>query len=174
MPETTAATRQRGPSREFCEKTIKRILRTEVLEKGRNTQFRNAMDFMGYFESLYPSTPGLTKQVQRAVKALDLPKDDKGFYMIDKTGAQLAEEKEMKALSDKCHGELVDLSGCDTLLLRLDEPGRKYLSHLLLHSTTFADKLETVVETGNGLVLYTRYRERLMILLKNVLFKDKT
>ena len=63
---------RRSPSREACEKTIKRILMTEVLENGRNKHFKSAADFMNYFESLYPASDALTKQVQRAVKALDI------------------------------------------------------------------------------------------------------
>lgn len=43
----------------------RRILMTEVLEKGKNEHFRTAADFMKYFESLYPASDALTKQVQR-------------------------------------------------------------------------------------------------------------
>jgi hypothetical protein len=164
---------RRSPSRADCEKMIKRILRTEVLEKGRNTQFRNAMDFMNYFESLYPASPGLTKQVQRAVKALDIPKDENGFFIINKTGAQMAEEQEIRALGDKFHVDAVDLSGCESVFLTVPEACRRYLCHLLLTSITFSEKLVTVVETGNGLLLYTKQRDKLMSALQNVLFKDR-
>ena len=72
-----STTLRRNPSREACEGEIKRILMTEVLENGGNYHFRTAADFMDYFESLYPKSDALTKQVQRAVKALNMPKDDK-------------------------------------------------------------------------------------------------
>ena len=49
--ETENSTRK-NPSRETCQKIIKRILVTEVLEKGCNEHFRQASDFMGYFQSL--------------------------------------------------------------------------------------------------------------------------
>ena len=173
MDEQTDSRIRRSPSRMECEKMIKRILRTEVLEKGRNTPFRNAMDFMNYFESLYPASPGLTKQVQRAVRSLDIPKDERGFFIIDKTGAQMAEENEIRALGEKYHVDATDLNGCETIFLTVPEACRKYLANLLLTSITFSDKLVTIVETGNGLILYTRNRERLMILLQNVLFKDR-
>ena len=55
---------RKNPSRETCENTIKRILMTEVLQNGVNRHFRNAADFMNYFESLYPASDALTKQVQ--------------------------------------------------------------------------------------------------------------
>ena len=70
-----STTLRRNPSREACEGEIKRILMTEVLENGGNYHFRTAADFMDYFESLYPKSDALTKQVQRAVKALNMPKD---------------------------------------------------------------------------------------------------
>ena len=74
-------TLRKNPSREACEKVIKRILMTEVLEHGSNKHFRFASDFMNYFESLYPASDALTKQVQRAVKAMDMPKDENGYYI---------------------------------------------------------------------------------------------
>ena len=64
---------RKNPSRETCEGIIKRILMTEVLEHGGNRHFHSASDFMGYFESLYPASDALTKQVQRAIKALNMP-----------------------------------------------------------------------------------------------------
>lgn len=54
----TENTTRKNPSRETCQKIIKRILVTEVLEKGCNEHFRQASDFMGYFQSLYPASDG--------------------------------------------------------------------------------------------------------------------
>ena len=73
----TENTTRKNPSRETCQKIIKRILVTEVLEKGCNEHFRQASDFMGYFQSLYPASDALTKQVQRAIKAMDMPRDER-------------------------------------------------------------------------------------------------
>ena len=87
---------RKNPSREACEGIIKRILMTEILEKGKNEHFRTAADFMSYFESLYPASDALTKQVQRAVKAMDMPKDDTGYFIPNKTTEQLAEEKNLR------------------------------------------------------------------------------
>lgn len=163
----------KNPSREACEKIIKRILVTEVLEKGRNTQFRNAASFMGYFESLYPASPGLTKQVQRAVKAMDLPKDENGYYMINKTGSQVTEDKEMRSLCEKYDARLLDLSDTECVFLKLLSPAaRSYLSEQLLKSKTFSDKIITITESANGLILYTRQKQRLMSNLKNTLLPD--
>ena len=65
--EAKSPSLRKNPSRETCEGIIRRILMTEVLEKGKNEHFRTAADFMKYFESLYPASDALTKQVQRAI-----------------------------------------------------------------------------------------------------------
>ena len=85
-------TLRKNPSRETCEGIIKRILITEVLEHGRNKHFKGASDFMNYFESLYPASDALTKQVQRAIKAMDMPKDEHGFLIVNKTTDQFEKE----------------------------------------------------------------------------------
>ena len=59
---------RKNPSRETCESIIRRILMTELTQNGKNRHFRKAADFMSYFESLYPASDALTKQVQRAVQ----------------------------------------------------------------------------------------------------------
>ena len=64
---------RKNPSRKECEKAIRRILITEILENGKNKHFRMATDFITYFEALYPASDSLTKQVQRAVKAMNMP-----------------------------------------------------------------------------------------------------
>lgn len=168
MPDTELNSRK-NPSREACEKIIRRILVTEVLEKGRNTQFRNAASFMNYFESLYPASPGLTKQVQRAVRAMDLPKDEHGYYLINKTGSQVAEDKEMRSLCEKYQVTLDDLTDCEQIFLKVHESCRSYLMDLLLESRTFSDKIVTILPTGNGLILYTRQKQRLLTNIKNTL-----
>ena len=66
---------RKNPSRETCESIIRRILMTELTQNGKNRHFRKATDFMSYFESLYPASDALTKQVQRAVQSLHMPKD---------------------------------------------------------------------------------------------------
>lgn len=162
----------KNPSREACEKIIRRILVTEVLEKGRNTQFKNAASFMNYFESLYPASPGLTKQVQRAVKAMDLPKDENGYYLINKTGSQVAEDKEMKALCEKYQVTMKDLSECEQIFLKVHPDCRTYLMQQLLSSKTFSDKLVTIAETGNGLILYTTQKQRLLTNLQHTLLSQ--
>ena len=85
----------KNPSRKECEKIIRRILITEILENGKNKHFRMATDFTKYFESLYPASESLTKQIQRAVKSMDMPKDEDGFFIVDRTVKQVEKEKNL-------------------------------------------------------------------------------
>ncbi len=43
---------------------------------------------MKYFESLYPASDALTKQVQRAIRSLNMPKDELGYFIPNKTAEQ--------------------------------------------------------------------------------------
>ena len=87
---------RKNPSRETCESIIRRILMTELTQNGKNRHFRKAADFMSYFESLYPASDALTKQVQRAVQSLHMPKDADGFFIVDKTAAQVEQDLQMQ------------------------------------------------------------------------------
>ena len=101
---------RKNPSREVCEQIIRRILFTELSEHGKNSHFKQASDFMGYFESLYPASDGLTKQVQRAVRALQMPKDENGYFIPNKTALQLKQEQELSRLFQQSSSSLQDLS----------------------------------------------------------------
>ena len=99
--EAKSPSLRKNPSRETCEGIIRRILMTEVLEKGKNEHFRTAADFMKYFESLYPASDALTKQVQRAIRSLNMPKDELGYFIPNKTAEQLAQEQELTYIFKK-------------------------------------------------------------------------
>ena len=59
---------RKNPSREACESMIKRILMTEVLQNGANLHFKNATDFLPYFESLYHKVHPLYPQTKSAIQ----------------------------------------------------------------------------------------------------------
>lgn len=160
---------KKNPSRVTCEETIKRILMTEVLENGKNTHFRNSTDFMGYFESLYPTGDALTKQVQRAIKALDMPKDENGFYIINKTNAQVEEDRELTHLLKKTQATISSLDECETLFVKADPSYRDYLMKLLSDSETFRDKYTTILPTNNGLIFYTENKAALLVLIESLM-----
>lgn len=161
-------TLRKNPSRETCEGIIKRILMTEVLENGSNKHFRFASDFMNYFESLYPASDALTKQVQRAIKALDMPKDERGYYIVNKTAAQLENEKEITHLLKTANVSVHPMEQVDTVFLSVNSYMKSYLTHLIETTETFQGKYITIVETSNGLLIYTENKSQLLTLLNSL------
>lgn len=163
-----SSTLRKNPSRETCENTIKRILMTEVLEHGKNEHFRTAADFMDYFESLYPASDALNKQVQRAVKALDMPKDEKGYFIVNKTAAQLSQEQHIRHMFELGQVSVDPMEDYDTVFLSMDTHIRSYLLHILETSETFHGKYLTILETNNGLIIFTKNKNQLLILLNSL------
>ena len=163
-----STTLRKNPSREACENIIKRILMTEVLEHGRNKHFRFASDFMSYFESLYPASDALTKQVQRAIKSMDMPKDEQGYYIVNKTSSQLENEKEISHLLKNANVSIHPMENIETVFLSVNSYMKSYLIHLLETTETFQGKYITIVETSNGLLIYTENKNQLLILLNSL------
>lgn len=162
---------RKNPSRESCEGIIKRILMTEILEKGKNEHFRTAADFMSYFESLYPASDALTKQVQRAVKSLDMPKDEFGYFIPNKTSEQLSHEKELQYLFQKADATVCSLEECKPVFLQTNPALISYLSHVLMTSSLFEGKFVTLQETVNGIILYSKNPSQLEILLNSLIVR---
>lgn len=159
---------RKNPSREACEKTIRRILITETLEHGSNRHFRSAADFMSYFESLYPASDALTKQVQRAIKAMDMPKDEQGYFIVNKTASQLEQENEIRHLFGVSEVLVDPMDNYDTVFVSAEAYARPYLIHLFESSESFRDKYLTIVESSNGLIIYTKSKNQLLILLNSL------
>lgn len=160
---------RKNPSRQECETVIKRILVTEVLTKGRNEQFRSASDFMSYFESLYPASDSLTKQVQRAIKAMELPKDEHGYLIVNKTKEQLEEEKDLAYLLNRSNAYLTDLTDCEPVLLHCCKDDAAYLLTLVTKCLGLQDKYETVLQTSDGILFYTKQRNQLETYLNSLI-----
>lgn len=160
---------KKNPSRETCENIIRRILMTEVLEKGNNTHFRQAADFMAYFESLYPASDGLTKQVQRAIKAMDMPKDEQGYFIINKTREQLAQEAELKHLIKQGNFTLNPMEHYETIFLEAPTDCLDYLIHKLSNWELMKDKYITMVKTCNGILIYTKDKSKLLVLINSIM-----
>lgn len=154
-----------NPSRSTCESTIRRILMTEFLQNGKNIHFKNAMDFMSYFESLYPAGPSLTKQIQRAIKSMNLAKDENGFFLIDKTKEQVEEDKELKSLFKKTNASLCDLNSYETVFLKTDPTYRSSLLLFIEQSSSFENKYLTLIECSNGILFLTNQKDALLPLL---------
>lgn len=164
-------TLRKNPSREACEGIIKRILMTEILEKGKNEHFRTASDFMNYFESLYPASDALTKQVQRAVKSLNMPKDEFGYFIPNKTADQLNEEKEIQNLFQKAGAVVYSMEDYKPLFLETDSAAASYLLHVISDSPIFDGKFLTAHVAENGIVFYTKNPSQLEILLNSLIVR---
>ncbi len=159
---------KKNPSRAECEKAIRRILITEILENGKNKHFRMATDFITYFEALYPASESLTKQVQRAVKAMNMPKDADGYFIIDRTPEQVAQDRELHTLLSQAQAQIVSLDECETLFLSMDPDFRDFVSYRISKSDTLRDKYVTIQQTSNGLLIYTRDKKKLEQLLQRL------
>ena len=161
-------TLRKNPSRETCEGIIKRILITEVLEHGSNRHFKTASDFMNYFESLYPASDALTKQVQRAIKAMDMPKDDRGFLIVNKTTDQFKQEKELTNLFQQANVTIHPMDQIETIFLSAAPYARTHMIHLLETSDIFRDKYLIISNASNGLLIYTEDKNRLLGILNSL------
>ena len=159
---------RRNPSRETCETAIKRILMTEVLQNGGNLHFKSASDFMSYFESLYTPSDALTKQVQRAIKALDMPKDEKGYFIVNKTVNQFEQEKEITGAFEIANVKVNPMDNVETVFLSSAPHMRSYIIHLIQSSETFSGKYITMLETSDGIIIYTQNKSQLLILLNSL------
>lgn len=165
---------RKNPSRETCENIIRRILTAEVSEKGKNESFRSASDFMNYFESLYPASDGLTKQVQRAIRSLNMPKDEKGYFIPNKTVEEVAQERELRHLFSFAKAEAVPLPGnVQTLLVKMDRQATLSMASGLLNmiasSPLFDGAYITAHEVVNGILFYTTDAEKLEVLINSLI-----
>ena len=145
-----------NPSRKTCEEIIRRILSTENKENGSNIHFKTAMDFMSYFESLYPPGPGLVKQVQRAIKSMDLAKDENGYFILGKTKEEFSLEKEISSFMNKCEASVCDSeTPFEVVILKTSEMGRSYLAELISESDYLSSLYISLIVSVNGLVFFT-------------------
>ncbi len=169
MNETNKSALKKNPSRVECENIIRRILMTEVLEKGTNAHFKTASDFLKYFQSLYPASDSLTKQVQRAVKSLNMPKDEKGYFIINKTESQLSQDREISYLLKKTCAIIKPFEEYETLFLETNPTYKDYLYEIISKSDTFSEKVITIMNTSNGLLFFTNNKQQLEILINSLI-----
>ena len=160
---------RKNPSREACESMIKRILMTEVLQNGANLHFKNATDFLPYFESLYPASDSLTKQVQRAVKSMQLPKDEHGFFLINKTPKQFEQDQEIKQIFAKSVVSIEFVETGSPIFLKATSSLCPYILELLRTSQTLQDKILTMLPTYNGILIYSNEPKQLEKILSSYL-----
>lgn len=152
---------KKNPSRKECEEIITRILNAEITERGRNMQFRNSRDFLPYFESLYPASDSLTKQVQRALRNLSLAKDSSGFLIINKNAKQIQRDSEItRILSSNTAPVLFQAS--TPVFLEMESPMKEYMYELLSKPNALSSLYTTVLSSSNGLLFYSENAELLL------------
>ena len=159
----------RNPTRQECEEQVRRTLMTENLRHGGNHHFKSAKDFMPIFEALYPASPSLVKQVQRAVKAMNMPKDSNGFFLVDKTKFQMEQDTELSNLLKKSDASVCELGSYDTVLITLEDHYKDYIFQLVSESSTLSGKFVTAIKTSNGIFFLTENKALLLSFLEDLL-----
>ena len=167
MPENSKPIKK-NPSRSSCEKVIERILMTEILEKGRNQQFKTAADFMPFFESLYPASPSLNKQVQRAIQAMALPKDKHGFFVINKSEAQLEEDNEIGHMLTRGSASVSNIEA-EMLFLKIAPDSINYTFDLIQKSESFNGLYFTMLKSSDGILFLTADKQSLTVLIESLM-----
>ena len=140
---------------------------TELTQNGKNRHFRKAADFMSYFESLYPASDALTKQVQRAVQSLHMPRMPMDFYCGQDscTGGTGTMPWEIIC---RCNVSLHPMEQVETVFLSVPSHMQELLLHTFEQSDLFAGQILTIVRTCNGLLIYTEDKKQLLSLLNRL------
>lgn len=170
MTPSSLGSLHKNPSRKSCEQTIKKILTREFEEYGENHHFKQASDFMIYFESLHPASASLTKQVQRAVSSLNLPRDENGYFIINKTAEEYKAEQELSRLLQESF--YISLDSCTPVLLKTEDWKCQHVIHLMKASAEFQKLYVTITETNNGILIYTKTPEKLISFLSEFAAED--
>ena len=82
---------------------------------------------------------------------------------------QFEQEKEISQLFSQAHVQVNPMENIETIFLKSDVHMRSYLIHTLETSLTFQGKFVTLVETANGVLIYTENKNQLLILLESLL-----
>ena len=160
--------KKKTPSRAECEAIIRKILTTEAEARTVNSTFKRPSDFMGYFESLYPPSAALTKQVQRAITALDMARDSKGYYIINKSKEQSNQDNDIRRLLTEAAYEVDTLDSDRPLFLKIDGAYVDFVIHKLQNSITLKPHITTMIPCYNGVMIYTKDKEKLAELLNSL------
>lgn len=172
MPEEFSSfrpTKKRTPSRAECEAIIKKILTTEAQARTVNSTFKRPSDFMGYFESLYPPSAALTKQVQRAIAALDMARDSKGYYIINKSKEQSNQDNDIRRLLTEAQYSVDPLETDSTVFLKIEGSFVDFVLHKLSDSITMKPYITTMVPCYNGILIYTKDKEKVIELFNSLI-----
>ena len=160
--------KKRTPSRAECEAIIKKILLTEAESRTVNSTFKKPADFMGFFESLYPPSAALTKQVQRAIKSLDMAKDKDGYYILNKSQEQSNQDNALKALLTEADYYVDSLDNSENLFIRLGSEYVDFILHKLADSITLKPYIITMIPCYNGIIIVTYNKKEVIDILNGL------
>ena len=161
-------TKKKTPSRAECEAIIRKILTTEAQARTVNSTFKRPSDFMGYFESLYPPSGALTKQVQRAIAAMDMARDGKGYYIINKTKEQSNQDNDIRNLLTEAGYSVDPLDEDRCVFVKFEGSYVDFVLHKLEDSITLQPYITTMVPCYNGIMIYTKDKDKLIELLNSL------
>lgn len=160
--------KKRTPSRAECERIIKKILQRETESRTVNSTFKRPADFMNFFESLYPPSPALTKQVQRAIQSLNMAKDKNGYYILNKSKEQSNQDNVIRNLLTEAEYFVDSLDNAQNVFLKIKKEYIDFVLNKLSCSITFEPYIITMVPCYNGILIYTNKKEELISLLNNI------
>ena len=161
--------KKKNPSRKECEAIIRKILSVEVERRTVNNTFRKPADFMKYFESLYIPSAALTKQVQRAIKSMNMAKDSNGYYILNKTKEQSDQDKELRNLFEEADYSINRLDNCQQIFIKLDPEYIDFILNKLSNSISVEKYIITMYKCYNGIVIITNDINTLYKLLDNTI-----
>ncbi len=164
----TIESKKRTPSRAECETIIKKILKTETESRTVNATFKKPADFMNFFESLYPPSAALTKQVQRAIKSLNMAKDKNGYYILNKSKEQSNQDNNIKSLLMEADYSVDSLDNAQNVFLQLKGEYVDFVIHKIADSITLQPYIVTMIPCYNGIMIVTNNKEELLSLLNNL------
>ena len=98
-----------------------------------------------------------------------MPKDEDGFFIVDRTVKQMEKEKSLKAILSESESVVTDLSGYAPILVKTDPHNRIYLMHLISEVSTLNDKIAAMTECSVGVILYTVEKEKVLSILDRLL-----
>jgi hypothetical protein len=87
---------------------------------------------------------------------------------VNKTVDQFEQEQEIRRAFAQADVSIDSMEQIETVFVSAAVHMRTYLIHLLEESVTFEGKFLTILETSNGLLIYTNNKKQLLVLLNSL------
>ena len=113
----------------------------------------------------------MTKQVQRAIRSMNMPKNEQGYFIPNKTAEQLAQEQELHRLLQKTNAAVFTMQDYTPVFLQTAPEVVSYLMHQIEQSPAFVDKYLTMQPCSNGIMFYSNCPQKLKVLLNSLIVR---